>query len=242
MNRHFYVRISSLLVLFFLKINAHGQTVGLLSHLSGSEDDGYVLFSPQASDSTYLIDKCGRLVHKWGSSYKPGLDFYFLPDGTLLRTGNYPNPVFDGIGSAGGIIERYDWNNNLLWHYVVSDPTQIQNHDICYMPSGNILVAIWEVISDSAALANGRKPSLLGTSLWSAKIIEIQPIGTDSAKVVWTWRVWDHLVQDYDASKPNYGVVADHPELLNLNYVNTAATGATNPDWLHFNGNTTFSF
>ncbi len=215
--------------------STQAQTVGLLSHLSGSEDDGYVLFSPETSDSTYLIDKCGRRVHTWASNYTPGLDFYLLPDGTLLRTGHYPNPIFDVGGSAGGVIERYDWNSNLLWYYIISNSKETQNHDVCYMPNGDILVDIWEVISDSVALANGRNPAFLGSSLWTAKIVELQPMGTDSAKIVWTWRVMDHLIQDYDSTKPNYGVVSEHPELLNFNYVNLAAISDTGADWLHFN-------
>ncbi len=236
MNKNFYIGFLLVAILFYGNTGVQAQTIGLLSHSIGSEDDGYVLFSPESSDSTYLIDKCGRKVHTWSSNFTPGLDFYLLPDGTLLRTGNVYNPVFDAIGgTAGGIIERFDWNSNRLWHYVISSPTETQNHDICYMPNGNILVAIWEVISDSAALANGRRPTFLGSSLWTAKIEELQPIGTDSAKIVWTWRVWDHLIQDYDSTKPNYGVVADHPELLNFNYVNLSAIPATNSDWLHFN-------
>ena len=236
MNKNLYLGISLVCMLFLGHIAVRGQTVGLLSHSSGSEDDGYVLFSPETSDSTYLIDKCGRRVHTWASHYTPGLDFYLLPDGTLLRTGNYPNAVFDPVGgTAGGIIQRFDWNDNLLWHYIISSPTETQNHDVCYMPNGDILVAIWEVINDSVALANGRNTSFLGSSVWTAKIVELQPIGTDSAKIVWTWRVMDHLVQDYDSTKANYGVVADHPELLNFNYINLSAIAATNPDWLHFN-------
>jgi hypothetical protein len=46
--------------------------------------------------------------------------------------------------------------------------------------------------------------------------------------------VWDHLVQDYDASQDNYGVVADHPELIDINYRGTGAkTGSA--DWNHMN-------
>ena len=32
-------------------------------------------------------------------------------------------------------------------------------------------------------------------------------------EVVGEWSVWDHLVQDYDPAKANFGVVAEHPEL-----------------------------
>ena len=41
----------------------------------------------------------------------------------------------------------------------------------------------------------------------------------------------DHLVQEFDAAKANYGVVSDHPELINLNY----SFNSTNPDWQHIN-------
>ena len=49
--------------------------------------------------------------------------------------------------------------------------------------------------------------------------------------MVWEWYAWDHLIQDFDQTKPNYGVVADHPELINLNY-----NLGTQADWLHCNG------
>lgn len=236
MKTVFYFLYLAWFLFISINTNAQSQTVGLFTHLSGSEDDGYVLFAPvDGSDTTYLIDKCGRLVHQWAADYTPGLDVYLLEDGTLLRSGNYPNTVFDpSTVSAGGIIERYDWNSHLLWHYRISDSLQTQDHDICYLPDGNILVAIWEVISDSVAIANGHNPATLGPSVWSAKVIEIQPVGTDSANIVWQWRVWDHLIQDYDSTKPNYGVVADHPELLNLNYVDYSYTSTTS-DWLHLN-------
>ena len=28
----------------------------------------------------------------------------------------------------------------------------------------------------------------------------------------------DHVIQDFDNAKPNFGVVADHPELLDINF------------------------
>ncbi len=32
--------------------------------------------------------------------------------------------------------------------------------------------------------------------------------------------MWDHLAQDFDTEADNYGVVADHPELIDINYAN----------------------
>ncbi len=209
------------------------QTVGLFDESPGSLD-GYVLFGPQYSDTTYLIDKCGRKIHEWSSNRTPGLSVYLLPDGTLLRTEAVANTVFTGNGSTGGLIAKYDWNSNLLWSYTISSDTETQNHDACPMPNGNVIAIVWEYISSATSVASGRNPFLLGTSIWSAKLEEIQPIGTDSGIIVWQWRAWDHLVQDFDSTKPNYGVVANHPELLNLNYTGIFGNGSA--DWLHMNG------
>jgi hypothetical protein len=49
-------------------------------------------------------------------------------------------------------------------------------------------------------------------------LIEVEPTGPTSGEIVWEWHVWDHLIQDYNASKDNYGVVKDHPELLDINH------------------------
>jgi hypothetical protein len=48
--------------------------------------------------------------------------------------------------------------------------------------------------------------------------VEIKPTGKTTGEVVWEWRLWDHLVQDFDKSKANFGNVAEHPELVNINY------------------------
>ena len=63
------------------------------------------------------------------------------------------------------------------------------------------------------------------------KIIEIQPVGATGGNIVWEWHLWDHLVQDFDSSKPNFGTVNTSPQLINLNY----SASATNADWIHLN-------
>ena len=191
------------------------NTVGLIQYTTGNTN-GYVLFSPMTSTKTYLIDKCGEKVHEWNASvYKPALSSYLLPNGTLLRTGQLDNPVFNE-GGSGGIIERFDWNGTLLWNYSISDTNNCQHHDVMSLPNGNVLCIVWDRKSKQTAVSNGKDSTYNQSELWSEKIVELQPVGTDSAIVVWEWKLWDHLVQSYDNTKLNYGVVSAHPELVNI--------------------------
>ena len=218
-----------ILILFFpFFIFCQNQTVGLFQYDAGSYD-GYTLFSP--SENTYLIDNCGRLVHSWQSTYPPGLSVYLLEDGSLLRTCRISNSIFSG-GGSGGRVEKKDWNNNLLWSYDFSSSAYYQHHDIEPMPNGNILVLCWEYKSLIDVILSGRDPSSLADNeLWPSYILEVQPQGNNGINIVWEWHLWDHLVQEFDPSKPNYGIVANHPELLDINFYK----GNGKKDWLHCN-------
>lgn len=217
-------------ILMFFIVPLYSQTIGLIQHDIGTLDDGYVLFAPILSTNTYLIDKCGKQVKSWPSTYRPGQSCYILPDGTLLRSGNTNNTTFNA-GGKGGIIQKIDWNGNVTWNYTISSTTECQHHDIKALPNGNVLAIVWESKTNTEAIAQGRNPSLVPTTVWSEKIIEIQPVGATGGNIVWEWHVWDHLIQDYDNSKPNFGTVSNNPQLINLNF----SASATNSDWIHLN-------
>jgi len=213
---------------FVAELSAAQTTVGL-TQIGEGASQGYTLFAPMQSRMTYLIDNKGRLVHTWLSQYHPGLSVYLLENGDLLRTANVNNPNF-GAG-LGGRVERLDWNGNLLWSYDYSSTSHCQHHDARSLPNGDVLMIAWEVRTRAEAIAAGRNPSLISEGeLWPDCLIEVNP-ANDS--VVWEWHVWDHVVQDYDTGKTNYGVVAQHSELVNLNYVSSGQSGAA--DWLHAN-------
>lgn len=221
------IYLTGLICLFLFNVS-NSQTVGLINKSPGSLD-GYVLFPPMFSDSTFLIDKCGYLIKTWTSQYNAGLSAYLLEDGTMIRAGKLNNTTFS-TGGQGGIIERFDWNGNIIWSYEISSSTECQHHDFHVLPNGNILVLVWELKTRAEVLAAGRDSAITNTTIWMEKVVELQPFGTNSANIVWEWKIWDHLIQDYDSLKPNYGVVRDHPELLNLN-----SETRGNKDWLHCN-------
>ena len=216
---------------FFIASTLNSQTtVGLIQHNPGTLDDGFVLFAPTRSNTTYLIDRCGKEVKSWTSTYNPGLSCYLLSDGTLLRTGVVQSQSFNA-GGHGGVIEKIDWNGNVTWTYFISDATNWQHHDVKALPNGNILVIAWESKTNTQAIAKGRNPLLVPTTLWSEQILEIQPTGATGGNIVWEWHLWDHLIQDFDNTKPDFGAVNTNPQLLNINYNATAG----NSDWIHLN-------
>jgi len=222
------------LLYFFVSVSliwTQEQTVGLFQLQEGTFE-GYTLFSPSASTNVYLIDNCGEMVHAWECSTKPGNATYLMPDGSLFRAGQLNNLKIHA-GGAGGLIEQYSWDNQLLWQFTYNTTTVRAHHDFQVLPNGNILILAWEVKDQEEAIQSGRRPELLADDkLWPEHIVEIQPIGTDSAVIVWEWHVWDHLIQDFDPSKQNFGKVGDHPGKIDINYTRPERYGA---DWLHAN-------
>jgi hypothetical protein len=86
------------------------------------------------------------------------------------------------------------------------------------MPNGHILAIAYEAKSYDQAIAMGRKPEKTPKDgPWLEKIIEIVPEGKKGGKIVWEWHLKDHLIQDFDSKKSNYGKPAEHPELLDVN-------------------------
>jgi hypothetical protein len=217
-------------ILFFAlsgKLTAQDQTVGLFEYNKDLAQPGYTLYTPNNSTVTYLIDMYGRAVHSWESDYTPANSVYLLEDGRLLR----PASISAGPPTGGGLIEMFDWDGTLLWQFQYANDSVAQHHDIEPLPNGNVLILAREFISIEEAIAAGRDTALLtGDDLRPEHIVEVQPTGLYTGDIVWEWHLWDHLIQDYDSTKPNYGIVTDHPELINLNY---AADGQAN--WIHAN-------
>jgi hypothetical protein len=214
---------------FFLLTNAavlaQSQTVGLFEYDTASFT-GYTLFAPMSSTTTYLLDNYGRSVHTWEDTNRPANSVYLLENGNLLRTTH----LF-GTRGAGGGVTIFDWDGAVLWDYVYFNENHLQHHDIEPLPNGNVLILAWEHISAADAIAAGRDPALLDSAYLSPEhIVEVEPTGLRTGNIVWEWHLLDHLIQDFDSTKENYGDVTGHPELVNINF---ALNG--HPDWIHAN-------
>ncbi|MCE5228217.1 DUF1566 domain-containing protein [bacterium] len=212
------------------------RTVGLFTNLSGAFA-GYTLLAPMHYTRTYLIDNNGQYVHTWDSAYEPGRTAYLMPNGHLFRECMIKQGGPSTGGGEGGRIEEYDWDGNLVWEYDCYSSTYIAHHDFKVLPNGNVILLVAEKKTYAECIAAGFNPAILDTQISTSGymlpdyVVEIQPVRPSGGTVVWQWHVWDHLIQDFDSSKNNYGVVANHPELIDAN-----GTGQKIPQfWNHMN-------
>lgn len=213
------------IILIFINQGMAQNTIGLIMNDAAQSYNGYTLFAPNTSKVTYLIDNEGRLVNKWESDFVPGLSAYLLEDGHLLRSAALQSED-PNVTRTGG-FQKFEWDGTLVWNYYHGT----QHHDIEPLPNGNVLMVVNDRQTKNAAIQAGRDPSLIdGTNIRSLSILEIEQTGPTSGNVVWQWGAWDHLIQEFDTSKDNYGIVADHPELMDINYAKDGGQ-----DWLHTN-------
>ncbi|KYK24202.1 hypothetical protein AYK24_06420 [Thermoplasmatales archaeon SG8-52-4] len=182
--------------------------------------DGQILYSPFFGTTTYLINCTGVVNHTWLSEYRPFTEAYLLDNGSIIR------PILSSSG-----VQKILWDGTIVWDYRYTVSGCTCHHDVEYLPNGNVLMIVWETKTRAQAIEAGRDPNKIqGFSFTPDKIIEVKQTGPTSGDIVWEWKVWDHLIQDFDPSKDNYGVVGDHPELIDINYGDTFTY-----DWLHSN-------
>ena len=219
----FIFKIKTITVCLFLLIystNMTGQnTVGLISIDHEKSIGGYNLIYPEGQPDVFLLNGCGEIVHTWEDedSFRPGKTAYLLDNGNLLRAkaSNAMGNSF-GAGGAGGIVEILTWDSELEWSFTLADSLNRQHHDVLSMENGNVLMIAWEWKNLDALVDNGFDTFASSiTTLWPDYLLEINPATNER---VWEWHAWDHLVQDYNPNKLNFGVIAEHPELIDINY------------------------
>jgi hypothetical protein len=210
-----------LILLIFVLVNLADKS----SSVFADAYTGYTLFAPNNSTTTYLTNMSNTTVHTWTSSRSGGYSVYMNADGSIYRSAVYGSS-FNG-GGATGVVQKISWSGTLQWEYIYSTSAHRSHHDICPMPNGNVLLIAWESKTSTECVQAGLNHS---GSLWPDHIVEVQPVGTTGGIIVWEWHFWDHLIQDYDANKSNYGVVGSHPELLDIN-----VGSSSNGDWMHCN-------
>jgi hypothetical protein len=223
-----------ILICFVLKAQ---NTVGLLTYNQNKAFDGYNLLYQHNQPSVFLLDNCGEIVHKWEGEpgTRPANTAYLLEDGRLVKTVRPASIAGDRIwaGGGGATVEIRDWDNNLEWSYTLNDSTARLHHDIAVIEKNNkltIAMVAWEIKTLEEVIQAGRDTSVLSQGeMWPDYILEIDPV-TD--EIIWEWHAWDHLVQDFDDTKDNFGVIGDNPTKIDINH---DFDGTGKADWMHVN-------
>jgi hypothetical protein len=193
---------------------------------------GYVLIEPAYVKPLFLVNNDKEVVATFENDY-----FSFtqlLDNGSRLASSMVWEDVFQFGGGQRGCLEEYAPDGSLSWRVRLANENYIQHHDVVKLDNGNVLTIVWERVPAAQAVALGRNPEHIAESgdFWFDGIIEVNPA---TAEIVWEWSVRHHLIQDLDPGKPNFGVVADHPELLDINKIKFNRDGSIGPDWTHFN-------
>ena len=163
--------------------------------------EGYTLYTETAPNITYLIDNDLNVINEWDNECTAASMAYLQPDSTLIYPCRQDDYVISGVAAAGGRIIKYDWEGNILWDWQCDWEYQL-HHDIEITPNGTILAVAMEDI-------DGFRPDV---------VLEIEPVGLNDAKLVWVWKVSEHMSDELDNPYTFY-----------------SHAGYNQLDWNHFN-------
>ncbi len=186
--------------------------------------NGYTLFG--SGGTTYLIDMEGQVLHTW----KIGTNPRFTEGGTLLD-------AVGGDPSNSNVWKELDWSGNIVWSYTEKRSNYHPHHDFAkiYNPKLGDSTFIYIANKDYTAaqcLAAGANPSLAPGGTYSGVQLDVVVEVNRAGKVIWEWAFFDHVVQEYDATKTaTYGVVKNTPGRININMTGNPLKN----DWLHCN-------
>jgi len=181
--------------------------------LKSEVNDGLVLISDFTTESVVLIDIDNSIVNSWEINDFDFFRSYLTSDSILVAISKFNNiPV----------LQKYTWDGIVLWTYMFEVGECIMHHEQAILPNGNILAICKETISAGENI-------YFNEDIVIDKIIEIEPVENNQANIIWEWRFYDHLIQDYNSEIPNYGNIANNPQLFNINAYNSLG------DFTHLN-------
>ena len=181
-------------------------TVGLILNEPRAARGYTLIYRYDSSAPVYLIDHLGRIVHTWELRGRAPLVVKLLENGNLM--------VVLIKQDSGRWVAEVARSGDIVWEYHAD-----VHHDFFKLPNGNVLLLMSEMMTSQEAIASGaRLDPLMGRRWWYDYVQEVKPTGPNGGEVVWEWSVLDHLVQDHDPGKPDYGPIAGNPGRIDINY------------------------
>ncbi|GAB4062829.1 aryl-sulfate sulfotransferase [Uliginosibacterium sediminicola] len=184
------------------QITQRRRGVGLIAHDPALSAGGYTLIAPQTGGGhVYLVDILGEVVHQWKMPVRPGRAAVILPNGNLGYNGNHVfSPDIYPAWSLwhGGDFYEVTPEGKSVWRY--EDPTH--HHDARWLPDGHLLYAGCAPIpAEFAARVPGGTAHPGEETMYGDVIREVDRSG----KIVWEWKVWEHLRPEDFPINPGFG-------------------------------------
>jgi len=202
LTNRYHMKICLILLLACYGMNLSGQ--GTVLNTADAQQS-YILFNDR--NNTYLIDNCGGIINIWDVADRDlHLHVKFLPNGNII----YNEPIDYDV--KHDIVER-DWDGNEVSRIEEFSNDFFFYYEVVRKPNGNTLSVAREVLTLSELRALGYdvdNPDV--NPRYMDMIVEVNPAGD----IVWEWHIKDHVIQQRDSTAGNYGIVADHPELLDM--------------------------
>lgn len=189
----------------------------LLAHFNADAQRGVQLNTPasfegytliQEGARAYLMDNCGGLINTWivyGGFHLPKL----LENGHILYY------------TEDGVVEK-DWDGNVVNEVFHEDIFLKLIYEVVLLPNGNYL-------SVGRRRVAATKFEEIGYNLEGVdpdQIDVVVELDRNTGKILWEWQITDHVIQQRDSSLPNYGILSENPQLLNMDAISLV-------DWTH---------
>jgi len=194
-----------------------GQNVNGIQLNTDEAYDGYSLI--MNGDGTYLIDNCGEILNEWQDVNRAYYHPKLMENGNLVYIETEFEIVQGMIVFEQKVIEL-DWDGNVINEVSNPEASLTSVYEVIVLPNGNYLCAARMEFSEEDFME-------LGYDIPGAapdRMDGVIEMDRSTGELVWEWRASDHVIQERDPSANNYGIVADHPELINMDAV-------SNLDW-----------
>lgn len=189
-------------ILMFLCSAIHLPAQNGIRFNSADAYKGYTLATAENQGRTYLLDNCGMIVNEWSSTFP---DHYcrLTDEGNLLFIQN--NRIFERSWDDNPVKTINPNSNNLFLDY-----------EVMKLENGNYLAVARRIVNSSEFTKIGWNPDRPIPDRIDG-IVEINPDGD----IVWEWNIKDHTIQDEISTAPNYGVVENHPERVDVDVISS---------------------
>ena len=206
------------------KIQHEKKSENVITLVADQVSDDLIL-AVGSSNYSYILNKSGERLWNWKFDENLGNDLKLLPTAHVLAMfNNEESPIKFG-GGYSGLTQIIDFNDSITWEFEYATKDYLTHHESIFLPNGNLLMLSWERVTQEVAKMHGVN---MDGDIFPEKIIEVD---TTTKEIIWQWRSWDHIIQDYDATKLSYGDILQNKQLIDINYALRE-----NGDIMHANG------